>query len=468
MSRQYQSALTFSSEWNEVKEDPDYVYYNADIINNGAQADPTGVDKADPQVRFNETRDSPIISDASKYNFSIIRFSMNGVGRDLPIFIPVMRTGSANTLNSVNMLAYDAGLSVTVSYTVGVLTRTNTFRSSKPVIYSPEVQYLPFAPVPDVITVQNGQDLSTRYYWVNTISHWVNLVNATYEAAWDEINLAFQLWYVAQFGGVAPNLTTLPPRITYNPSTNLFSIYADAYGFGDNEGDPVSNPLPNQTSANFRTSAGSAADENFSMWMDANLFGMFANFDNRYLNLGNNFTYKVVVSPIAGIYQNTQAVSSPPLTAAKSFYVMVQDHPSVSSLWSPVASIVFTSGTIPLVFEQTGDPVRFGEGNVGSIYSGQAAFAPIISDVQLYNTGAFDYRDFFQYAPSAEYRLSSFQKSKTPITQIDIQVFWKNRLDGKLYPLQMYNLSTVSIKIMFRRRGVGDYPHPARKDPMNY
>jgi len=32
-------------------------------------------------------------------------------------------------------------------------------------------------------------------------------------------------------------------------------------------------------------------------------------------------------------------------------------------------------------------------------------------------------------------------------------VWWKNRLDGKLYPVQMFNLSSVSIKIMFRKRG---------------
>jgi hypothetical protein len=66
--------------------------------------------------------------------------------------------------------------------------------------------------------------------------------------------------------------------------------------------------------------------------------------------------------------------------------------------------------------------------------------------------GAEGYRQFIYYVPTAEYRMASFEKSRQEIRQIDIQVWWKNRLDGQLYPLQMYNLSSVSIKILFRKR----------------
>jgi hypothetical protein len=56
------------------------------------------------------------------------------------------------------------------------------------------------------------------------------------------------------------------------------------------------------------------------------------------------------------------------------------------------------------------------------------------------------------YAPTAEYRMADFQNSKTEIKNIDVQVFWKNRLNNQLYPVSMYNLSSVSIKIMFRKK----------------
>lgn len=456
----YNSNITsFSYDMNEVKEDPDYIYYNCDIINNGSQSSLTAVDEANPIIRFNETRDAPIINDCSKYNFSIIRFALNGSGKALPCFIPSIRIGPVNNPTSnINLTVYDVGLSVSVSYTVGVNTFTNTFNATAPVIYAPEIQDPAVAPLPSPLSTQVGQDLNTLYYWVMNVSHWVDLVNDAYQTAWNTLNTAFNAWYLLNFGLPGPNLTTQPPRLTFNPTTNLFNIWADRYGFGDNQ-------IPIVPPATQNRTAPATADENFSMYMDANLYGMFSNFDSQYLNQPNSFTYKILITNIAKLFNNIYNVFSPPAPAVKSYWIMTQDHPSTSSLWSPIASIVFTSGTLPLVFETTGEPIRFGTGNVGTENSTQAAFQPIITDIQLTNDNAFNYRDFIQYAPDAEYRLASFQKSKVPISQIDIQVYYKNRLDAKLYPLRMYNLSSVSIKIMFRRRGIFDYPHPARIAP---
>jgi hypothetical protein len=106
---------------------------------------------------------------------------------------------------------------------------------------------------------------------------------------------------------------------------------------------------------------------------------------------------------------------------------------------------------LPLVFEQTGNPVKFGDSLDGQSGNIEAAFTPIVTDISLTNESASDYRQFIQYIPSAEYRMASFQRSKFEVYNIDIQIFWKNRLDGNLYPLTMFNGSSVSIKSMFRR-----------------
>jgi hypothetical protein len=442
--------ITFSYLNGEEIEDPDIVYLDLQIINNGSQPDGTKQDGPDPLIVFSQTRDQPIITDCSKYNFSIIRFSLNGTGKSLPIFIPSIRTGALNPGNNVNLTAYDAGLSVTVTYTVGPTTATETFSASAPVIYEPENLDTSVAPVPDPSTCQTGQNLSTRYYWVMTVSHWTKLVNKAYLSAYNDINTQFNAWYLATFALPGPNLITKVPVITFNSAQNLFSIYGDEYGFGDNQ---IPTATPN------RTSAGGPADEDFSLFMDANLFGMYSNFDSQYVNLLNNLTYKVLVYDV-GLKLNVAPTSS-----GTNYYVMTQDAPSTSTLWSPVDSIVFTSGTIPLVYEQVSEPTRFGEGNVNQVIGTQSRFAPIITDIQLYNESAFDYREYIQYSPQAEYRLSSFQRSKVPLNDITIQAFYKNRLDGNLYPLSMYNLSSASIKIMFRRRGIADYPHPVRQQP---
>jgi hypothetical protein len=127
----------------------------------------------------------------------------------------------------------------------------------------------------------------------------------------------------------------------------------------------------------------------------------------------------------------------------------------VDTLWSPVSSIVFTSTLLPIKSEATGQPNILGTGNLGdSQPTSQSAFQPIITDIalDLIQGGADDYRQFIFYAPSAEYRLADLSPSKQEIRNIDIQVFWKNRLNNQLYPVQMFNLSSVGIKVMFAKK----------------
>jgi len=66
-------------------DEPDYIYYNADIVNNKTD-DITfaGLATPDPQIRFNETRDTALVKDSSQYHVSIIRITMNGAIRDFP------------------------------------------------------------------------------------------------------------------------------------------------------------------------------------------------------------------------------------------------------------------------------------------------------------------------------------------------------------------------------------------------
>jgi hypothetical protein len=429
--------------------DPDYVYYNGTIINNDTRAFDVGYD---PSIRFQETRDVPIINDASKYNFSIVRFTMNGANKDLPLFIPVIRTGAANPLNDVNLTIYSLTLRIAVRYTRTAVVYQNTFERTEPLIWLPETTDTGLAPVPDPSTCQTGQDISTRYYWNYTYSHWMGCFRRAALDALASIQTDFDSWWIAQgIAGAPPTLQTKAPNITFNPTNGLFTLYCDAYSFGD-----ALCLSPYQVALN-----PSFADneEVATLYFNNNLFGMFSNFDNVYINEGEK-TNEIIVPNVIG--QNLTTLTDPFTGAQTSYYLVQQDYESTSTLWSPIESIVFTSTLLPLVFEQTADPVRFGEGNDNGFASGRPAFSPIITDVALTNENANSYRSYIQYAPTAEYRLASFHRSKASITSIDIQVYWKNRLDGKLYPIQMFNGSSVSVKIMFRRRGVYDYPHPAK------
>jgi hypothetical protein len=136
---------------------------------------------------------------------------------------------------------------------------------------------------------------------------------------------------------------------------------------------------------------------------------------------------------------------------------MTQDYKSVDSLWSPISSIVFTTSLLPVKTENASAPNILGTSNIGdSQPTSKSAFEPIITDIALDTAigGADDYRQFIWYAPNAEYRMSDLSASKQEIRNIDIQVYWKNRLNNQLYPVTMFNLSSVSLKILFRKKGI--------------
>jgi hypothetical protein len=432
--------------------DPDYVYYNASIINTST-ASPWNR-SVDPPVRFLETRDVPILQDASKYNFSIIRFTMNGPNKDLPLFIPVIRQGPVeNPAKNVNLTIYSVSLKAVVTYTSGGITVNQTFYSApSPVLYTPETQDARLAPVPSPDSAWDGQDLNSRYYWVYTYGHWLDLVNTALQVARDDIQTQFQAAWTAAGGAGTPVLTTKAPYITYNSSANLFTIHSDRYGFGGAA----------RASAIVPTD-----DESFTLYFNSNMYGMFSNFKNTYVDvIGTERTNEIYTGPVGYTNQETVPAGSPagtlPLTAT-TYWLNEQEYESTSTLWSPIESIVFNSTLLPLVFEQTGDPVVFGDSNTNTeLTNSRPAFQPIITDISLPQEDANAYRELIYYAPQAEYRLASFTRSKTTLNQIDVQVYWKNRLDGKLYPVTMFNCSSVSLKIMFRRRGVYDFPHPAK------
>jgi len=108
----YRSSVEFSGE-NAPNSDPDIVYYNADIINDNAlQKVQLGLD---PVVRFQETRSTALIKDISQFYFSIVRFTMNGPNKDLPLFIPTIQLGQSD----INLTAYSVGLQLTKDVLIG-------------------------------------------------------------------------------------------------------------------------------------------------------------------------------------------------------------------------------------------------------------------------------------------------------------------------------------------------------------
>ena len=496
------SGFTFSSNVESIgdSKDPDIIYYNASIVNNNTE-NITMMTEIDPPIRFNETRDTAIVRDASRYQFSIIRFVMNGPNKDLPLFIPAIQSSTGQT--DVNLTEYGVGLTwegtyggtlykvvIPIQYIsyapetlnqnlapiprsmanpnfVGAYDIATTYQAGN-IVYSaaPDKYYKALqsstgqalvAPYWQITSPEQGQsqDISTRYYYVYTFSHWVDLVNLTLETA----NSALYTAAIATTGitGYTYNQwrTSFPtPILSYSEVTGLFSVaYPASY-------------ISAQTVA---TPAITGAFT--SLYFNSNMEGLFAGFNNVYLNtpvhpspygwsngavtpqFPAGYTNLQLVR-ILGLNENVVTPADPIQGYTGKWYRMTQNYESTSTLWSPIDSIVFTSTLLPLQNEQTAPPNALGTRNTGnSAATSQSAFSPIITDVSLdLSTDATGYRKMIYYAPSAEYRMADFQNSKQDIRSIDIQVYWKNRLDNNLYPVSMFNLSNVSFKLMFRKK----------------
>jgi hypothetical protein len=494
--------------------DPDYVYYNASIINNSTTvSDATGsYVVGDPAVRFNETRDKQILQNAGEYYFSIVRVQMNGTGRDLPLFIPLIQSGAGTA--DVNLTVY--GVSLSFSQTFSIWDVTTATASNRTITVCPELTYVEYepetknetlAPVPSKVSLQSGnpQDISTRYYWVYSYQWWLDLVNKTIMNPADlphgngyPFSCAWGKTYQALLNAEPLAATLFPtfqvfndyvnaPQLVFNADTNRFSLYGDSDGFGPriqlftpNAVAAAASPITFQTPPVAR------------LFFNSNMFGLFANTPNKYWNsvtpTNNPFLATPLspdVSPGASpvkvpvglvnemlflnkFYTNVADYRLPPeagrpplgyvpIGAQKPYWVMEQDSPSNDSLWSPIENIVITSTLIGVAPEYTSPPNALGtSNNVFSSPTVPSAFDPIISDVMVDSSqlGSGVNRQYILWEPKAEYRLADFTTKGTAVRNIDIQIYWRCRLNGQLYPVQMFNLSSVSIKAMFKHRSL--------------
>lgn len=474
---------TFETQGGE-SDLPHYVYYNCDIINNKTDdLNALNQTEEDPQIRFNETRDTALIRDASQYQFSIIRFTMNGANRDLPLFIPNIKVGQSN----VNLTNYAMAITLQQTWTTNLgATVFNIAPTPTNVIYVPEINNSVLAPTPNPPTTV--QDVSSRYYWCLTYQHWLDTINTTLNSAHLALYNAFNTAWLARAGLTDPfpfatfasfQAVCQTPQITFNEQSKIFSIFGDSDGYGQRLEPFTVIPYVAGTAV-------PATRPQERLFFNTNMAGLFANFSGLYWNsttigaitinevvypafptavpvgyvremIFSNEFYSNVVDYRLAPYAGVAPLGYVPIAKQKVYYTLTQDFKSVDSVWSPISAIVFTTTLLPIKFEASSAPNILGTGNLGdSAPTSRSAFTPIITDVALDTAqgGADDYRKFIYYAPTAEYRMSDFGLSKQEIRNINISVFWKFRLNSQLYPINMFNLSSVSIKMMFRKKHI--------------
>lgn len=372
------------------------LYYDITITNLETRTTPP------PVATFSEARNTPFCYVPEDYYFSILRFSLDTP--TLPIFQPDIVPYQSDRDKTI--------YSVTLQWT-NPIAPFQTFTQQTFVNFIPQDKEA-VIPNPPSQTSNGLQNNTTGYYNVYNYSYWIYLCNNALTQCFTDLNTQ-----VTGAGLVLP--TTNAPVINFDSQNNIGILVADQAGY-------------DTTSADY-----------IKIFFNPAMYQLFSSFPV----IINNLT-----SPSLGInlqidtnaFGSSSLVQYPPVAPTYTALQVYQEYSTIS-LWNPVTSIVFTSNTLPIVPNQVSAPLLFYDGRI--ITAGNNSnISQVITDFQTDGL----YKPTILYNPLAEYRRIQLQGNR-PLTNIDITIFWKNRL-GELIPFRLSSGSTATIKILFEKKGV--------------
>jgi len=374
---------------------PEKLYY--DVVITNLNNDNT----APPIAYFNETRSSPFVSDPEQYYMSIIRFTLDTP--TLPVLIPEIKPFSTN----VNDTIY----SLTLQWQNPVAP-FQVFTSQRYVQFAPQ-DLAVGVPLPPSQTNNGLQNNKTGYYDIYNYQYWIYLINQTFLSAFNNLNAQ-----VIASGLVLPSV--YPPVLTYDTTNNIAILNSDLAGY--------STINPNHIQMYFN----SALHQQFSS------FPFYIKTFNDAL--GRN--YQIQTNTFGG----ANTVQFPPTAPLYTAIETIQEYSTVA-LWTPVASIVFCSNTLPIVSNQLSSPLLYINGIVLTNSSNNSNISQIITDF-VSDDGI--YKPNIVYQPTAQYRLVELLGNR-PIYTLDLTIFWKDK-QGQFNPFRLSAGSSATIKFLFTRK----------------
>jgi hypothetical protein len=142
-----------------------------------------------------------------------------------------------------------------------------------------------------------------------------------------------------------------------------------------------------------------------------------------------------------------------PTNAVCPVYVRdTQNYKSTGTLWSPIASLVLVTATVPVRFEYNASPIDVGASNVGGTTQVSGASQRVMLEVPIEELTAEDWRGSIVYKPQIPL-FSSLDPVHDGIQSIDVRLCWRSRLTNSLIPVKMYNSSSFSLRLRFVRKG---------------
>lgn len=373
----------------DTSNDPTHIYYDLTLTNFSSTT------SGNIPIEFREARNSPFVSKAKDYYLSVVRFQIDSYG--LPSYMANIQPNQNNRDLMIESVTLEADIA-------GVKTAYQTFLQWIPRNESAKI------PVPPNQTETGFQDLSTDYYFGNHFGYFCDLVNI----ALGQSYLALKTAHAATF----PSPPNLPPFLYWNSDSLKAVMYANEAEFN-----------PSQVNR-------------INIYFNRPLYAFFNSFksiaNTTTATSGRNYLLLMDTDQYNG--KNQETINS-------SVYIKLEQDWSTIANWTPVASVVFTSSTLPIVPSQQSAPLVYNEGQLLT-NSNNSNFARILTDIA---SNDLVYKPNLLYVPSAEYRFVDLT-TDSPINNIDVQVFWKDRF-GILRPMYLLSGISCTMKIMFQKKG---------------
>ena len=364
-----------------------------------------------PQIEFNETRNVNIVSKASDYELSVIRFSIPTSAIPLLIApLDLFKEDGSSLSWQICCKVWDSAAGDFISFTRSVQYQTMDLT----------------APIP---SNDNGiQDTSTKYWYIYSQDHICSMINNTF------------LDLFSDFTGYGIALTG-PPFLEWNGDSQKFSLFcppewSGVYGGSDpTRGDPsnhftIGSDYVNQTSIIFNSALFYAISNLPAMRIPLNS----GDFNNYTLNIFPNASGSNIVSV--------------PNRAGN--WIKVSQEFSCTQNINSFQSIVLTTSQIPLRAEIVSRPPVYGVASAG--IPSNADTMQILSDFLPESQVGWEASrsGYLEYLPSAEYRFTDLV-SDDPLKTLNLQVWWTDK-SGTMRPLNLPPNSQATMKLMLRKK----------------
>jgi len=383
------------SQLSKIKRNtnPDMVYY--DMIATNFQTTTT----SNPNLRFIETRTNPIIQNTGEYYMSIIRFSLDTY--DLPNFVCEIQPNQSDPDLSI--------YSITLEYDDGA---GNLYPVQTYIQWVPQNKSSAVPNAPDT-TTSGYQQSNTDYYYCYHFQYFIDLINDTFATCMADLITA------TGGAGVSPIENAHQPIISWDVMEQKAIISAENDYYNDD------------------------LTAKINIYFNPAMYSLFNSFmvENYGYSASDGKNFRLVIEDYEGSNLGQFPVNDPTYDVVQ----VIQEFSTIDT-WTPISSIVFTSNTLPIISNQLSAPLIYANNEIIQT-SNNANFSQIITD---FETNQQCYKPQIEYNSQSEYRRIDMT-GNTPLYNIDIEVFWRDKL-GVFHPLTLPTGASCTIKFLFEKK----------------